>query len=131
MPRVLVRCFDNGFHPDSGGLVLFIDLVTRGPMSEIMPWWNLPETLRAAMLSWRVAGSDMERTECLRVLSACHNAFAQHYVRPELHLMAYQTRSIKGEPVAIIPATPDADPGYHTGCSVLDFLNAYDDLPTP
>ena len=36
--------------------------------------------------------------------------------------MAIQTRNADGEPVAVIPATSDADPGYHTGLSILDCL---------
>ena len=60
---------------------------------------------------------------CLRVLRDCHNAFAGHFVRPELHLMAYQTRSESGEPIHVIPATADADPGYHTGLSIIDMLD--------
>jgi hypothetical protein len=37
--------------------------------------------------------------------------------------MAVQTLDKNGQPVDIIPATPDADPGYHTGLSIIDFLN--------
>ena len=37
--------------------------------------------------------------------------------------MAYQTVALDGNPVDIIPATPDADPGYHTGLSLIDMLD--------
>jgi len=37
--------------------------------------------------------------------------------------MAYQTIGADGRPVATIPATPDADPGYHTGLSIIDYLD--------
>lgn len=129
MPRILARSFDTGFLPGPGGICLAVDLITREPVSEIMPWWSLPETIRAAAEAWQVAVGADQRRECLRILSACHNAFAQHYVRPDLHLMAYQTRSTAGEPVAFIPATADADPGYHTGSSVIDFLRVMDEVP--
>ena len=36
--------------------------------------------------------------------------------------MAVQTRNSKGEAVAVIPATPDADPGYHTNLALIDAL---------
>jgi hypothetical protein len=36
--------------------------------------------------------------------------------------MAYQTRNAKGKVVKVIPATPDADPGYHTGLSLIDAI---------
>ena len=37
--------------------------------------------------------------------------------------MAYQTIDRTGKPVDVIPATPDADPGYHTGLSLIDMLD--------
>ncbi|MFZ5823004.1 MAG: AGE family epimerase/isomerase [Bacillota bacterium] len=129
MPSVLARNFANGYLPGPGGICLSVDLVSRNPVSEIMPWWSLPETIRAAAESWQVARTEEERRECLRILSSAHNAFAQHYVRPDLHLMAYQTRSTAGKPVSVIPATADADPGYHTGCSILDFLRVLEEQP--
>lgn len=35
-----------------------------------------------------------------------------------------QTRNACGEPVAVVPAAPDAGPGYHTGPCLIDFINA-------
>jgi len=57
-----------------------------------------------------------------QVLADCSNAFLGRYVNPAVHLMAYQTRNARGEPIDVIPATPDADPGYHTGLAIIDFL---------
>jgi hypothetical protein len=128
LPTVLVRNFVNGFLPGPGGICLRVDLVTRRPLSEIMPWWSLPEAVRAAAEAWASNPGGASASDCLRVLSAAHNAFAEYYVRPDLHLMAYQTRSTTGEPVAVIPATADADPGYHTGASILDFLRVMDEV---
>jgi len=129
MPTILDQQFQRGFRPDAGGICLRVDLIQRKPLSDIMPWWSLPETIRAAMESWSVSTDPAGQRRCLEILSQSHNAFAQHYVRPELHLMAYQTRSTAGHPVAVIPATADADPGYHTGVSILDFLRILDSLP--
>ena len=42
------------------------------------------------------------------------------------HLMAYQTVDANGQPADVIPATPDADPGYHTGLSIIDYLACLD-----
>jgi hypothetical protein len=42
--------------------------------------------------------------------------------------MAYQTRDECGLPVAAIPATADADPGYHTGLSLLDAIDVIEKL---
>ena len=123
MPRLLERGFENGYQPGPGGICKAFDLVSRRPINTDMPWWSLPEAMRAALFCWRVSGTDPDRRMCLRIFSLCHNAFTKHFVRPDLHLMAYQTRSEAGEVVPVIPATADADPGYHTGLSLIDVLD--------
>lgn len=123
MPLVLRRNFDNGYQAGAKGICKSYDLVQRRPLNTDMPWWNLPEAMRAAAYCWRLAATANEKAEALRVLARCHNAFAHHYVRPELHCTAYQTRDEDGRPVHVIPATADADPGYHTGLSIIDMLD--------
>ena len=59
-----------------------------------MPWWSLPETIRAALAAWRVAEDDRVRRECLAILAQAHNAFVTHYVRPRTHLMAVKVQGI-------------------------------------
>jgi len=126
LPLIFLRNFTNGFLPEVGGICEFYDLYSRTPRSPHMPWWSLPESIRAAAEAWEVlakngAGADAA-APYLKALSAAHNAFARHYVRTDLMLMAYQTRGTDGLPVDHIPATADADPGYHTGASIIDFL---------
>lgn len=120
--QVLVRNFDNGYQEGPGGICKSFDLVSRKALNADMPWWNLPETVRAAAFCLDAAESDADRDAAWRVLAKCHNAFTQHFVRPDLHLMAYQTRSVEGDPIAVIPATADADPGYHTGLAIIDAI---------
>jgi len=127
MSRLLWRNFDNGYLPGPQGISKAFDLVTRRHLNTDMPWWNLPETIRAAAFCLSVAENDAEHARCLRVLRDCHNAFRE-FVRPDLHLMAYQTRDACGLPVAAIPATADADPGYHTGLSLLDAIDVIESL---
>lgn len=119
LPSLLTHGFSLGFLPGPEGICKTFDLLSRRPLNTDMPWWNLPETMRAAILCWHVSGDP----ECLRVLSASHNAFIRHFVRPDRHLMAVQTRDEQGEVVPVIPATADADPGYHTGLSIIDLLD--------
>ena len=127
MITLLGRNFDNGYLPGPQGISKAFDLVSRRHLNTDMPWWNLPETIRAAAFCLSTAGDDGERALCLRVLRDCHNAFRE-FVRPDLHLMAYQTRDECGLPVAAIPATADADPGYHTGLSLLDAIDVIEKL---
>ena len=54
------------------------------------------------------------------MMKKCLDAFFGKYVRYDIFQMAVQTRNSKGEAVAVIPATPDADPGYHTNMSLID-----------
>ncbi|MDP6777092.1 MAG: AGE family epimerase/isomerase [Candidatus Latescibacteria bacterium] len=126
MPRLLERGFENGYQDGPGGICKAFDLVSRSPTNTDMPWWSLPEAMRAAVFCVRVAESDRDRKMCLRTFGLCHNAFTEHFVRPDLHLMAYQTRSVTGDVAQVIPATADADPGYHTGLSLIDVLGAID-----
>ena len=126
MPQILRRNFANGFQA-AGGICKTYDLSARAAVNSDMPWWSLPETVRAALSCWAISTDDGQRAECLGIASACHNAFVTHYVRPELHLMAVQTRDVDGNVVDVIPGTSDADPGYHTGLSLIDCLNVIED----
>lgn len=117
---VLLRNFGNGFTREIGICKAF-DLVQRRPINTDMPWWSLPETIRAAMEAQAVATHETQPV-FRDMARRCSNAFMKHYLRPDRHLMANQTINETGAPVSVIPATPDADPGYHTGLSIIDSL---------
>jgi len=130
MPLILQRGFANGFLPGPEGICKSYDLVSRSPANDDLPWWSLPETMRAALLAAEVSDApevpDEEETrrECLRIFAASHNAFVTHYVLPDVHLMAVQMRAADGSVSTAIPGTTDADPGYHTGLSLIDGVEA-------
>ncbi|GLQ56548.1 hypothetical protein [Devosia nitrariae] len=95
------------------GIRLVVSAETGAPISPYCPWWSLPETIRAASLCW-------ERTrdqDVLAVWRQCDTIFFRDYWRPEASI-AYQCLTESG-PVDYVPATPDLDPGYHTGLSLL------------
>jgi len=121
MPETLIANFDNGFR-DVGGLCKTFDLLTRCPVNTHMPWWSLPETIRAALESFMVSDDEHIKKQCLHIAAKSHNAFMKYYVRPELNMMAVQARDKDGNAVDVIPAVPDADPGYHTGICLIDSL---------
>ncbi len=127
LPAMLAQNFANGFSPAGYGIVKNYDLVSRRPLRPDMPWWNLPETMRAGVGAC-FAVAEAEWPKYIEIASKCSNAFARHFIRPDLHLMAYQTIGDDGEPMDIIPATPDADPGYHTGLSIIDYLDWMEEL---
>jgi hypothetical protein len=127
LPQVFERNFQTGFLFNGVGIVKQVDLVSRRVLHPDVPWWSLPEALRGALGAAQVvAPADGPRFADIAV--RCSNAFFKHFVRADLHLMAYQTLDRHGRPINAIPATPDADPGYHTGLSVIDCLDSFDDL---
>ncbi|TNM63792.1 AGE family epimerase/isomerase [Aliirhizobium smilacinae] len=120
LERILISSFDKGFV--GPGIALTVSTATGEPQSPYCPWWSLPETIRAAALVHLRTGS----AESLRVWKAAHAAFFEHYWRGSPPI-AYQTMTKDG-PVDFVPATPDLDPGYHTGLSLLAAIHAADGL---
>lgn len=119
---LLSHCFDYGYGKNGGGIIKAFDLKSRKPINDDMPWWNLPETIRAAAGLLVLFPSNPLINKVKKVLVLCSNNYFNNYINPNVHLMAYQTIDKNAKPVDIIPATPDADPGYHTGLSIIDFL---------
>lgn len=110
---LLTHNFEIGWNAEAGGIRKAFDLASRTPINTDMPWWSLPETMRAVAY--------VGEPPC-RIFADCSNAFLGRFVNPKARLMAFQTRNAQGRPVDTIPATPDADPGYHTGLSMIDVL---------
>ncbi len=107
-----------GFH--GPGIAAKVVLSTGEPIVPLCPWWSLPETIRAAALLFdRTADPAI-----LAVWKRAHELFFAHYWRGEPPL-AYQTVGAQG-PVDAVPATPDLDPGYHTGLSLLAAIRLVD-----
>jgi len=103
--------FQAGFN--GTGICTSVDLSTMEPVNTVCPWWSLPETIRAASLAYEVTGNPA----LLKTWKTAHEAFFSHYWREDPPI-AYQSMTTDG-PVDAVPATPDLDPGYHTGLSLL------------
>jgi hypothetical protein len=115
LENVLVAEFQAGFK--GPGVVLSVSNSTAEVLDDKCPWWSLPETIRAASLAY-------ERTlsvDCLSIWQQADQAFFENYWRAGTGV-AYQTRTPNG-PLDFVPATPDLDPGYHTGLSLLGAIN--------
>lgn len=108
---VLFASFKAGFQ--GPGIRLAVSVTDGTSQSPYCPWWSLPETIRAAALCYERSGN----AQALAIWKAAHNAFFDRFWRGEPAL-AYQTLTEAG-PVDYVPATPDLDPGYHTGLSLL------------
>jgi hypothetical protein len=115
LQAVLLASFNAGF--TGPGIRLTVSTATRQPQSPYCPWWSLPETIRAAALCYERTGDPL----VLEVWRKAHGAFFGAFWRGTPPL-AYQTMT-EGGPVDYVPATPDLDPGYHTGLSLLAAIN--------
>lgn len=120
LQRILLASFNAGY--DSAGIHLTVSVATGKPISPYCPWWSLPEAVRAAALLYERTGS----TTALWVCETASTTFFDRFWRGE-PAIAYQTMTAEGA-VDYVPATPDLDPGYHTGLSFLAAIEASDRL---
>ncbi len=116
LPKVFCHVFDYGFNRKAGGISKGFDLVFRAPTNSDMPWWSLPETVRAGLEM--AALCPQMRQEILLRTGAAFQAFTQGFLQP--NGFGCQTRSAQGNVINVIPAVSDADPGYHTNLSLMD-----------
>lgn len=123
LARLLRRHFTLGFRPGPGGIVKSFDLIGRCTVNADMPWWSLPETIRAAAEAEAAGCGDFSD-----ITGACAGALWNRFTNVEQHCFAYQTRDASGRPVRVIPAVPDLDPGYHTNLSLIDVLKLWGEL---
>lgn len=118
LPELFCHIFDYGFNHKSGGICKGFDLKSRKSINSDMPWWNLPETVRAGMelmvLYPSHALTDSVRLKSQQAFDAFFNGFLQE------NGFGCQTRSEDGSVINVIPAVSDADPGYHTNLSLID-----------
>jgi mannose/cellobiose epimerase-like protein (N-acyl-D-glucosamine 2-epimerase family) len=122
LEAILLSSFKAGFH--APGVRLVVSVETGQPGSPYCPWWSLPETIRSAALAYERTGNPA----VLAVWRKAHATFFETYWRGE-PAIAYQTMTENG-PVDFVPATPDLDPGYHTGLSLLAAIEAVGRLET-
>jgi len=120
LPLILLQNFKNGYQ-DAGGICKSYNLAKRVPINAEMPWWSLPETLRAAGYCWLYAAKNEKRIFA-KIMALCHNSFVSNYLRPDRYFLAVQTRSAAVKAIKSIPATPDFDPGYHTNLCLIDLI---------
>lgn len=107
-----------GFH--GPGIALRVSHESGMPAAPWYPWWPLPEAIRAGALAWQHTGDLRD----LAIWRQAHEAFFRHFWRGTPPL-AYQTLTQDG-PADFVPATPDLDPGYHTGLSLLGAIGVID-----
>jgi len=118
LETILVSSFDKGFQ--GPGIRLVVSAASGAPISPYCPWWALPETIRSAALCHERSRS----AQSLRVWQKADEVFFRDYWRAGTGI-AYQCLTDDG-PIDYVPATPDLDPGYHTGLSLLAAVHMVD-----
>ena len=105
---------------EPGGIAKGVDAENREAIHDTMPWWSLPETLRAIALVEELNGCARWSEWGLKWFDTCMQSFSRNFRVPSACKIPVQTIDANGRPIAVIPATPDLDPGYHTGLSLID-----------
>lgn len=125
MPAILLSAMKAGFNERHGGICKAVNNRTGEVIDSEMPWWNLPETMRAALFAALVTDNADARAACLVAFAKCHNAYFGHYLNRNLMLYPYQTRSGEsGEVLDSPPSIPEGDPLYHSNLCFLDMLQS-------
>lgn len=122
LPSLFDANFRNGFRAPCG-MAMVVDAETQEIVNGNMPWWGIPEAIRASLLISELVPEI--RDEAVRLSDELIAGFDKWYFTQSDSGIAIQTIDPDGNPVAIIPATPDLDPGYHTG---LSLISSYDSL---
>ncbi|MCV0378901.1 hypothetical protein [Nitratireductor sp.] len=122
LERILIASFRASFA--ECGLHLTVSVSSGKKLTPYRPWWSLPETIRTAALCHQLTGS----ADSLTIWQQADSAFFEYYWRGA-PAIAYQTRTADG-PTDYVPATPDLDPGYHTGLSLLAAIRVAEALST-
>jgi len=128
---LIVGTFNHGYN--GIGLALYLNLASMEPLSDVCPWWSLPETIRATSLAYEYCNSNhrmkIRGPELMRIWQRSEQAFFDSYWRADPPI-AYQSLGSDG-PLDYVPATPDLDPGYHTGLSLLAAIESVDRQCSP
>lgn len=125
-PPLLVHQFELGFNPMAGGICRRFNLKTRKALSPNMPHWCLPAAMRAAALLIALDGKSKYRAALEKIIILASNAFAGKYLSPAVGMLAYPVRTADGKVANIVLETPDVDPAFYTGLSMIDVIKAID-----
>jgi mannose/cellobiose epimerase-like protein (N-acyl-D-glucosamine 2-epimerase family) len=124
LPEIFKWAFRIGFNEKWGGIHKTCDGITGEPLNSDMPWWNLPETLRAAALCLKSAKSEQEKELYRKIMRTASNAYFQNYINTHNGLFPFQTRSgTNGKVIPVAPAVPEGDPLYHSNLALLEMVD--------
>ncbi|OHD32561.1 MAG: hypothetical protein A2Y31_08910, partial [Spirochaetes bacterium GWC2_52_13] len=118
LPSLLEVNLVYGYH-HCGGILKGVDAECGLPLLDSIPWWSLPETMRAFASVEKLCGSGSWSDWTQIWFDRCFEAFEKNFYSASAIPVAVQCIDLEGHPIPVIPATPDLDPGYHTGLSLI------------
>ncbi len=103
-----------------GGIVRGMDGLGGGILDPHCPWWSSFEAVRS-FSELLLSTEDAEtRVRCVDIIGLSLDCIESAYLGPSKTGIPVQTLSPEGQVADFIPATPDLDPGYHTGIPLID-----------
>ncbi len=90
------------------------------PVKTASPWWSSFEAVRTACELLYISETDSEREKRFSLVTNFMQTIQKIYLERSETGVPIQTVDEKGEILNLIPATPDIDPGYHTGIPLFD-----------
>jgi hypothetical protein len=103
-----------------GGIVRSLDAESLQVINGNCPWWSSFEAVRTFAELLAIARDDAERDSSIDQIASYIDCIERVYLEPSSIGVPVQTVDLSGVVVPIIPATPDIDPGYHTGIPLID-----------
>ncbi len=95
---------------------------TGAVLNAEMPWWSLPEAVRAAARVMAVT-EDTDRDRASQILQTASDMYFGNFLG-DYYDFPVQTRSGEtGEVIDRVPAVPEGDPLYHSNLAFLDTLS--------
>ncbi|PKL07025.1 MAG: hypothetical protein CVV53_01350, partial [Spirochaetae bacterium HGW-Spirochaetae-9] len=113
-----------------GGIVRGMDGHTGAILDANCPWWSSFEAVRTFAELYRDTKDADERRFCIERIEASIECIEKVYLAHSATGIPVQTVSPEGKVVHFIPATPDIDPGYHTGIPLMEADQALRGLRT-
>jgi len=129
LSNILLEAFKLGYNHLNHGMFELVDSRTGRVLNKEMPWWNLPETIRAAVRTLSVVEKQKDKELIREILRIVNNDYFIYYPNPDLYLFPFRTRNgLTGEVVDKMPTVPEADPLYHSNLSFIDTLSVLEKI---
>ncbi len=103
-----------------GTIISKVQVKNGKPVKSFSPWWSSFEAVRTCSEMLLVSDSIEEKKLFQTYILGFMKCIDDVYIKPSKSGIPIQNVDLDGNIISIIPATPDIDPGYHTGIPLFD-----------